>query len=139
MSDPSLPWTARCSEGKFFACARLFVVLVAGFCALLLPGVYGLQGLESFLEAGAAALLCFGTGVVALAATSWQAHQPLVGLLLAMALRMILPLTVCLLLAVQGSGKQYRGFVTYLLLFYCVTLAIETFLSVRLLRPNQAD
>ena len=140
MSDPSWNRTARWCSDSFLPCAKVFLALVIGFSALILPCVLWLQGLERFLEAGAAAILCSCSGVVALAASSWQTQlrQPLAGLLLAMALRSLPPLTVCLLLAIQGEGEQFIGFISYLLVFYLVTLSIETFLSVKLISRKQA-
>lgn len=141
MSGPSCNRTARWCGGNFFTCAKLFLAIVLGFSALLLPCVLYLQGLDRFLEAGAAAILCTSAGMVALAVTSWQTRQqqPLTGMLLAMVLRILPPLTICLLLAIQGEGRQFISFISYLLLFYLVTLAIETYLSVKLVNQIQAD
>jgi cation transport ATPase len=136
VSDPSSYWTARWCKKGFIPCARSFFALTLAFSGLFLPCVLFLQGQEKFFEAGIAAIICFCTGIAALAATAWQANQqqPLVGMLLAMAIRMLPPLSVCLLLAVQGEGKQYVWFVCYLLVYYLVTLSIETYLSVKTLR-----
>lgn len=140
MSDPSWKWTVRWREGRFLAGAGLLVAVVTGLCALLLPGIYWWQGISKFLEAGAAAMLCLLSGITAIAATSCLARQqqPLAGLLLAMALRMLPPLVVCLLLSFQGDGDKYLGFIAYLLLFYGITLAIETYLSIQRVRPKQS-
>ena len=134
MSDSSGNWTDRCCGGSFFSCTKLFLTLVLGLSTLLLPCVMYWQGFERFLEAGAAAVLCSSSGLAALAATFWQSRQqqPLVGLLLAMAIRMIPPLVVCLLMAVQSDAGEYIGFVCYLLLYYLTTLAIETYISIKL-------
>jgi hypothetical protein len=88
------------------------------------------------MDALTAALICLLSGTTALAVMQLplSRQQPFVGLLLAMALRMLPPLVVCLLLAQQGSGAEYLGFVCYLILFYLLTLAAETLLSLQLLK-----
>ncbi len=98
--------------------------------------VFWLQGREAIVEVVAAALICLFSGLTALAASQLPVarRQPLVGLLLAMALRMLPPLVVCLLLALRGNGADYLGFVIYLIVFYLLTLAAETFLSLRLMK-----
>lgn len=59
-------------------------------------------------------------------------NSALAAMVLGMGIRMALPLSLCVLLAVRGqSGNQHFSFIIYLLLFYVVTLAIDTALAVR--------
>ena len=49
-----------------------------------------------------------------------------------MLVRMMLPLVVCLILALKGfSGRENLEFVCYLLAFYTTTLVLETWLAVK--------
>jgi hypothetical protein len=52
------------------------------------------------------------------------------GILGAMAIRMGIPLIVCLVLAIRGGASSLAGFVYYLLVFYLTTLAVETWYSL---------
>jgi len=46
--------------------------------------------------------------------------------------RMILPLGVCAALLASGqNGRQHLAFIDYLLAFYMITLALETWLAVK--------
>ena len=106
---------------------------------LVLPVAYWQQGLPGIAWATGAAALCLLTGIGAITATFYFARHPIpiIGMLLAMAVRMLPPLAVCLGLSARGSGHDYFGFVCYLLLFYLATLAVETWLSVRMVRSLQ--
>lgn len=134
MSDPPLRSPACRRDGPLFACLMPFVAIVAGLWALLTPGIVWFQGLGGLLEASLAALVCLISGITALVATSvlGTRQHPLAGVLLATALRMLPALIVCVLLSTADGGGQFLGFVGYLLVFYLVTLAIETYLSVKL-------
>ncbi len=118
----------------YLACAMLLLGGTVAFCALLSPVVFWLQGPSGLFDALMAALLCLLPGLSALAVSSLplSREQPLVGMLLAMSLRMLPALFVCLLLALRGTGSEYLSFVSYLILFYLLTLAAETFLSLQL-------
>jgi hypothetical protein len=76
--------------------------------------------------------LCAITGLAAF----WLGRQCLgrgrviAGVLGAMAIRMGIPLVVCLLLAMRGGAHAMAGFVYYLLAFYLATLAVETWYSL---------
>ena len=122
-----------CVSG-YFACAMLLLGGTVAFYVLISPIVFWLQGPSGLLDALVAALLCLLPGLSALAVSSLPLcrAQPLVGMLLAMSLRMLPALFVCLLLARRGTGSEYHSFVSYLILFYLLTLAAETFLSLQL-------
>jgi hypothetical protein len=58
-----------------------------------------------------------------------------------MAIRMGMPLAICLLLALRGRGDSFAGFAYYLLVFYLATLAVETWYSLpagAVVRPSTA-
>jgi len=136
VSKPSSNWTACCYPAGFFSCASLLVGGTVAFFTLIAPIVFWLQGLNGIVEALTAVLICLFSGLSALAVSLLPVsrQQPLVGLLLAMALRVLPPLVVCLLLAKRGSGTDSLGFIIYLIVFYLLTLAAETFLSLRLMK-----
>jgi len=106
-----------------------------GFCFVLLaPVAYWSGGGFGVAELSVAALLSLVSGAAALGAMyqMQRIQQPLLGMLLAMAIRMTPPLILCLGLAVSGRGNEFFGFICYLLVFFLVSLAIETYLSVQL-------
>lgn len=91
-------------------------------------GTSGLQGLAI------AAALCLASALFAEAISCVQgrAGSHLLAMVLAMAVRDIPLLSICLALAVAGqSGEQHLAFVCYLLTMYFVALAVETWLAVQ--------
>jgi hypothetical protein len=96
--------------------------------ALTKSGSGGLPGLAL------AAAVCLFAGLLAEALVFLlpRGISPLLTMLLGMAIRMLPPLGICLVLAAQGaSGQQHLAFLCYLLAFYVVTLALETWLTVK--------
>ncbi len=104
------------------------------FIALLLTPIAATQtGTNGLLGLAAAGGLCLIASVFAetIAFVKGRAGSHLVAMGLSMALRDIPLLAICLALAVAGqSGEQHLGFVCYLLGFYFVALACETWLAV---------
>ena len=113
----------------------LVALLLAPFAAVR-TGSGGIGGLA--LAAG----ICLVAGWVAeaLAALLHDRVMPLAVMLLGMAIRMLPPLGICVALAAQGiSGRANMAFIFYLLAFYLVTLALETWLTVsRLANSNSS-
>jgi hypothetical protein len=112
-------------------CVMLVALLIAPFAAGK-PGSAGLAGLA------VAAAICLGAGWIA-ESLAFMLHgrvMPLAVMLLGMAVRMLPPLGVCVALAARGvSGRDHLAFIVYLLAFYLVTLALETWLSVGRVAP----
>ncbi len=108
------------------AAAVLAVWAVAATLAAVFSGPMALAA------ATVAAGLCLGGALGALVASHWlrepkyMLHMVLVG----MALRMGLPLATGLALHFGGGPLAGAGMLYYLLVFYPVTLGIETFLSL---------
>ncbi len=101
-------------------------LLLAPFAAVR-TGSGGLGGLAL------AAAICLAAGWMAetLAVVLHDRVMPLAVMLLGMTIRMLPPLGVCVALAAQGiSGRAHMAFIFYLLAFYLVTLALETWLTV---------
>ena len=80
-----------------------------------------------------AATVCLLSGLIALLVSVWRVPglNAFHSVLLAMFFRLFPPLAVCLLLALKGSGADYFSFISYLLVFYMVTLSVETYLSIK--------
>jgi hypothetical protein len=138
VSEPSSTWKDRWRESGFFSCSLLLVFAVAVCVAVVLPLAIWLEGSQGGLALVAAALICLVSGLAALVVATLRVagSQAIYSLLLAMAFRLFPPLAVCLVLALRDSGAEYIGFVCYLLVFYMVTLSVETYLSVRWIRSQ---
>ena len=104
----------------------LVALMIAPFAAVR-SGSGGLGG----LTLAAAICLLAGWAAESLACVLQNRVAPLAMMLLGMTLRMVPPLGVCVALAAQGiSGREHLAFIFYLLAFYLVTLALETWLTV---------
>ncbi len=107
-----------------------WVLLVA---LLIAPLAAGKSGSGSLAGLSLAAAICLLTGWAAESLACWLHGRvmPLAVMLLGMAIRMVPPLGVCVALAVLGAGgRDHLAFIVYLLTFYLVTLALETWLAV---------
>jgi hypothetical protein len=113
-------------------CAVILIVVMLGFMLACLPLAFWLGGnaVESLL---AAVGVCITPGLAALVVANYfsSAGQPLVGMLIAMACRLMPPLVVCIWLALNRDAVNGRVFAGFLIAAYLVSLAVETFLSVR--------
>ena len=138
MSDTAVNWAAGRRGSVYLRGAAWLTSVVMVVLMLLLPLAYWNSGVVGVLELVAAAAICLFPGLIVLKFTSQStdANQVLFGLLISMGLRLLPPLVICLVLSLRSTGDEYFNFICYLLLFYMVTLALETYLSVRLIRPN---
>ena len=116
-----------------FCCLAIALTVVA-LSVVAMPLAYGVSSWIGVRQALVAAGLCLATGIGAMVLVRWASRieQPLIGMLGAMAIRMLPPLVVCLVL---GSGDanargDYGVFIASLLAYYLATLAVETWLSV---------
>ena len=106
-------------------------VLLVGLLLAPLAAVRTGSGGSGGLALAAAICLVAGWTSETLAALLRDRVMPLALMLLGMTLRMVPPLGVCVALAAQGiSGRANLAFIFYLLAFYLVTLALETWLTV---------
>ncbi len=80
-----------------------------------------------------AATTCLFCGLVSEAIAGLMARtSPLAAMLIGMMVRMVLPLGVCVALVSLGkNGRDHLAFIAYLLVFYMVALALETWLAVK--------
>ncbi len=111
--------------------AVLGLVVVVAF-GLVAPVAWGLEGVAGVTAAAVAAALCLaGAGVALLA--SRLARGPngaLAGRLLGMAARMAIPLGGGFAFQIRGGPLAEAGLLYYLLIFYPITLSLETSLTL---------
>jgi len=111
----------------------LFALLLVA-ALLVAPFTFNQSGSRGPIGLAVAALVCFFAGVAA-EAVSWlmmRIGSPLGGTMAGMAIRMFPPLAVCVALAASGqSGREHLHFIFYLLAFYMLMLAMETWLAVK--------
>jgi hypothetical protein len=96
----------------------------AGYFASARHGVSGLTAL------GVAAGVCWVAATAALLVTVWLRAHVVSGMLLAMPLRMGLPLLVGVALDSRGGPLADAGVFGWIVVFYLVVLAVETPLAV---------
>jgi hypothetical protein len=102
--------------------------------ALLLSPYAGRHtGTSGTLGLAGAGAVCLASGLLAEGiAISLNRTSPLSGVLIGMMIRLTLPLAVCVaILAAGQTGRQHLPFIGYLLTFYMVTLALETWLGAK--------
>jgi hypothetical protein len=125
--------------------AALLGAAVMVALAIVAPVGICLCGAGAMAAATVAACLCLaGAGSALIVSAPFRGPQhALTGLLLGMALRMGIPLIVGLALQIRGGPLVKAGLLYYLLVFYAVTLAVETALSLpprrRPASPTQAS
>lgn len=117
--------------------ASFLIALGGAVCLLflaLLPFAASRTGSGGVAGLLTAAMICLVTGILSesLGRLFVGIQAPLLSVLAGMIVRMLPPLAVCCLLAYRReSGMQHLPFVCYLLAFYLVTLAVETWFAVR--------
>ena len=139
MSQAAVNWNLTSSDHGMLRNTALLTAAQLGVLCLILPIALWQQGNLGFLQCMAAWLLGWVPSLAALAISHrfLGTPQALLAILGGMALRAVPPLVVCLFLAMKGSGQQWFHFICYLLVFYMVALAVETYLSVALLKTRQ--
>ena len=136
------PISLQMTSRGFLRSAFVLTSSVVVVAFLLLPYAVGQAGSAGPLGVVAAGAICLVAGLVAeaLSLVMSRSGTPLAGLLSGIALRMAPPLVVCLILAAQGAdGRRHLAFVCYLLAFYMVTLAVETWLAVKRVSHTPTD
>jgi hypothetical protein len=111
----------------------MLAAITAMIALVCLPYAMGQSGSSGPVGLTAAAAVCFVCGIFSegISFLTLRAGVPLFAMLVGMAVRMAPPLVICLVLAAQGAhGRQHLAFISYLLAFYCATLAVETWLAV---------
>jgi hypothetical protein len=126
----------------FLRSALMLAACVFAVALAMMPIAIRQLGSAGPLGLGIAAAICLLSGLLAecLGYILTRTWSPLAGQLSGMTIRMMLPLAVCLTLALEGfSGRENLAFVCYLLAFYIATLVLETWLAVkRVAGPSKA-
>jgi len=141
VKDRSVNWWARL---RGLGLAARVVVLCSAVALLGVPmgsAAYFLGGATGALAAATAGGVCLLGTVLALV-VSHLLQGPktvLYGMLSAMALRMGIPLVSVLALHLQDGSLARAGVMYYFLVFYPVTLAVETALSLPISKKPAAD
>ena len=117
--------------------AKAVVLSTAVVIAFLVasPVVVHIQGATGLAAALLSASLCLLGAVLALAVGRWFA-DPKSAVMVGMAVRMAVPLSVVLIMQLRGGPLVDAGLIYYLLVFYPVTLLVETALALP--RPSVA-
>jgi hypothetical protein len=111
--------------------AVLTVSVLAAY-ALLVPLAFHLGGKFLLVAAASAAALCLAGSAAGLIVID-RLHGPvgaLAGMCLAMLFRAVIPFSVGLAIHLRGGLLAQAGLLWYLVVFYLVTLAVGTFLSL---------
>ena len=127
--------------GIVSACVVLALSIVlsfpfVGYFAHVRFGAVGVQ------TAALAACVCWIAATMALVVTGFVKQSPsgVVGILVASAVRFGLPLVAGVIVQSGGGALAQSGFLCLIVVFYLITLAVETTLSVMLHRSqNQGD
>jgi hypothetical protein len=124
---------SKTTQTGFMRSALMLAGCVLLFALLIAPLAAGKSGSGSLAGLALAAATCLLTGWAAESLACWLHGRvmPLAVMLLSMAIRMVPPLGICVALAALGAGgRAHLAFIAYLLTFYLVTLALETWLAV---------
>ncbi len=126
--------SGQASEYGFMRSALMLIACVFAVALVMMPIAVRRVGSAGLVGLGIAAAICLLSGLAAecLCHVMNRISSPLAGQLSGMLVRMMLPLVVCLILALKGfSGRENLEFVCYLLAFYTTTLVLETWLAVK--------
>ena len=130
-------WLAELRNRSIAARGAFLGLVVLGLYGLVAPVAYYCGGQTGMLAAVAAAFLCLAGATVALVVSHAlrEPNHALYGMLLGMAARMGIPMGFGLLCHMQGGALAEAGLLYYLLVFYPVTLGVETALSLPRSQP----
>jgi hypothetical protein len=124
---------AKRLETSHLNSALLVTAVVLVVALAIAPFASGQSGSAGLGGLSIAAAICLATAwITELVAAAIGRHaSPLAIMALGMMFRMMPPLALCVVLAARGvSGREHLAFIFYLLGFYLVTLAMETWTSV---------
>ena len=125
-------WFSNLRNRSLATRAAVLAVVMVLFYALVAPMALCVGGPSALPASAAAGGICLLGAAIALAVGHVQRSPQAVlyGMLLGMAARMVIPLVCGLIIHLQGGPLTEAGFLYYLLVFYPVTLAVETALSL---------
>ena len=124
---------AKALQTSHFNAALLVTAVVLTVALCIAPFASGRAGSAGLGGLTIAAAICLATAWISEMVAALIAGQasPLAMMALGMVIRMVPPLAICVGLAARGaSGRDHLAFIFYLLAFYLVTLAMETWSTV---------
>ena len=134
MNPPSQPQPFLAQIARLGLAARCGLVTLAVAIALAIAGALAFRLHEGagVAAAGVAAGVCLLGSIAALTVSQFLQgpEAALRRVLASMALRMFVPLAFCLVVAALGGPLAEAGCVYYVLVFYLVTLAVDTVLAL---------
>jgi hypothetical protein len=118
---------------SFVRSATLLAACIFIAALLMIPIALRQTGSGSPVGLAIAAGICLVSGLLSESIAFWLVRStPLGATLIGMIVRMVLPLGVCVAVVATGqSGRQNLAFIAYLMLFYFVTLVLETCFGVK--------
>lgn len=133
----SADWVALARSLSPVARAALLFSLLFLAVLISLPVAANASGWQGCAASACAALLCFAAGVAVVLVTLFASSPEHVAyfVVLGMFFRMGIPLVACLAIYVRGGWLVEAGLVYYLLVYYPLALAAETWLDVVRLSP----
>lgn len=110
---------------------------LTAICLVLAPLVWALQGSAGIVALVTAALFCgaSASGAQLIAVLLVGSAYPIHAVMIAMLLRMVPPLALCAAVGLRRGPLTDAGIVFYMIGFYLITLAVDTWLSVRRISP----
>ena len=119
---------------RIFTAIAILALVIAGVFPLFAWYGYQRYGTTGLATAGIAAAICFFSGALALVVTgrSIGSNSP-VGLLFSMLIRTGIPLAAGLVLSSNFEILRNAGVFGMILVYYLITLSVETTLAVRLI------
>jgi hypothetical protein len=141
VTDSSQSGESRSSTGHseiWRACGTLAAVVVAVWPLFAVVG-YARSGVTGIWAAVVAAGICGAGAAAGLVAAGAFRNGPLAvhGVLLAMLPRMGAPLAGCLFFVWRGGALHDAGVVLMILTYYLITLAVETWLLLRVMKRRE--
>jgi hypothetical protein len=108
------------------------VAITALAYAIIAPLAYHLHGYDGLRAAGVACLVCLVGAVVALFVSDAFQNEKFAfaGVLVGTAARMVLPMLTCGAVCWRGGPLAEAGMAFYLVVFYMIILAVETWVAV---------
>ena len=125
-------WLSRWRGRSLAARGGLLGLAVLVFYVAVAPVAFFIGSMSGLWAAAVAAMVCLVGAAVALAISHLlrSPEHALYGVLFGMAARMCIPLASGLLLHLCGGALAEAGVLYYLLVFYPLTLGVETMLSL---------
>jgi hypothetical protein len=129
-------WLNRLQNQGLAIRATVLGVVVLAEYALVVPVAVHIGGMMSLVAAAVSGALCLTGATLALIASHMLRGPQLAihALLVSMALRLGVPLGAAVALHFRGGPLAEAGILYYLLVFYPVTLSVETAISLPLVR-----